>query len=141
MLIKGNLLFLSPGRAAFVFKTHRCLPTESLDIPPLCLSAKVIERNNAIVNLDLSSATPPAASGAMAEFTAWPEFHNGVATGLRLAPGARLSRTWIAYNSPPEASYAHAGMLLALGLTGKTKVVHQRLAVMTLRSELAALIA
>ena len=82
----------------------------------------------------------------MAELTAWPEFHNGVAAGLRLAPGEggtpgpprtplcwavlrrahslagagghQLTRTWIVYNKPPEPSYTHAGLLMALGLSG-----------------------
>ncbi|EFN54660.1 hypothetical protein CHLNCDRAFT_9822, partial [Chlorella variabilis] len=54
-----------------------------------------------------------------AEQTAWPEFHNGVAAGLRLAPGThQLTRTWVVYNKPLEPSYSHAGMLMALGLTG-----------------------
>lgn len=45
--------------------------------------------------------TPPAGGGAFAEQTAWPEFHNGVAAGLRLAPGAhQLTRTWVVYNKP-----------------------------------------
>lgn len=39
--------------------------------------------------------------GAFAEQTAWPEFHNGVAAGLRLAPGThQLTRTWVVYNKP-----------------------------------------
>ncbi len=43
-----------------------------------------------------------AGGGAFAEQTAWPEFHNGVAAGLRLAPGAhQLTRTWVVYNKPP----------------------------------------
>jgi hypothetical protein len=61
--------------------------------------------------------------GAICEFTAWPEFHNGVATGLRMASGGhQLTRTWIVYNKPPEPSYAHAGVLFALGLMGKCTV-------------------
>lgn len=45
---------------------------------------------------------PSAGGGAFAEQTAWPEFHNGVAAGLRLAPGAhQLTRTWVVYNKPP----------------------------------------
>ena len=60
-----------------------------------------------------------AGGGAFCEHTAWPEFHNGVAAGLRLAPsGGQLSRTWIVYNKPEEPSYTHAGLLMALGLTG-----------------------
>ena len=39
--------------------------------------------------------------------------------GLRLAPGGdQLTRTWIVYNKPTEPNYTHAGMLMALGLTG-----------------------
>ena len=53
---------------------------------------------------------PPAGGGAFAEQTAWPEFHNGVAAGLRLAPGAhQLTRTWVVYNKPPGALRARAG--------------------------------
>lgn len=61
----------------------------------------------------------PTGGGAFCEYTAWPEFHNGVAAGLRLAPsGHQLTRTWIVYNKPEEPSYTHAGLLMALGLTG-----------------------
>ena len=63
--------------------------------------------------------TRPAGGGAFSEQTAWPEFHNGVAAGLRLAPGThQLTRTWVVYNKPAEPSFTHAGMLMALGLTG-----------------------
>lgn len=42
-----------------------------------------------------------------------------MAAGLRLAPGGhQLTRTWVVYNKPPEPSYTHAGLLMALGLTG-----------------------
>ena len=49
--------------------------------------------------------------------TSWPEFHNGFAAGLRLAPGeANITRTWIVYNKPDEPNFSHAGLLMALGL-------------------------
>jgi anaphase-promoting complex subunit 1 len=69
-------------------------------------------------------------------FRVWPEFHNGVAAGLRLphasGKGAskNITRTWIKYNkpttqpqdssnnSPNIPSYAHGGFLMALGLRG-----------------------
>ncbi len=64
-------------------------------------------------------ATAGAGGGAFCDHTAWPEFHNGVAAGLRLTPsGHQLTRTWIVYNKPEEPSYTHAGLLMALGLTG-----------------------
>ena len=51
--------------------------------------------------------------------TAWPEFHNGVAAGIRLAPGGGgLTRTWVVYNKPKTPNYTHAGMLMGLGLAG-----------------------
>ena len=74
----------------------------------------------------------------------WPEFHNGVAAGLRLPlqlDGGELkkkiTRTWIVYNrpsannqensqnntntnesSPQGQSHAHGGLLMALGMRG-----------------------
>ena len=57
--------------------------------------------------------------GAAADVTAWPEFHNGVAAGVRLAPGGGgLTRTWVVYNKPKTPNYTHAGMLMGLGLAG-----------------------
>ena len=53
----------------------------------------------------------------------WPEFHNGVAAALRLSLGqTAISRTWIVYNKPESANYAHAGVLMGLGLQGHLKV-------------------
>jgi anaphase-promoting complex subunit 1 len=54
----------------------------------------------------------------------WPEFHNGVAAALRLSLGqTAISRTWIVYNKPESANYAHAGVLMGLGLQGHLKVL------------------
>jgi hypothetical protein len=54
-----------------------------------------------VVNLDFSAAAPALGGGAFAEQAAWPEFHNGAAAGLRLAPGThQLTRTWVVYNKP-----------------------------------------
>ncbi|KAJ0045529.1 hypothetical protein Pint_06537 [Pistacia integerrima] len=58
------------------------------------------------------------------ELTSWPEFHNAVAAGLRLAPlQGKMSRTWIAYNKPEEPNFIHAGLLLALGLHGHLRAL------------------
>lgn len=51
-----------------------------------------------------------AGGGAFAEQTAWPEFHNGVAAGLRLAPGThQLTRTWVVYNKPSGGARCWGG--------------------------------
>lgn len=108
---------ISVGRGAFALGTLRLLPTDPFSIPPLCMAGRLPEKHNATINLDLSAAAP--AGGACTDITAWPEFHNGVAAGLRMAPGGtRLTRTWIVYNRPAQPNYTHAGMLMALGLTG-----------------------
>lgn len=97
--------------------TLRPIPTEPLCIPDLCLAGRLPQQHNAVFNLDLSAAN--AVPGAAADVTAWPEFHNGVAAGIRLAPGdGGLTRTWVVYNKPKTPNYTHAGMLMGLGLAG-----------------------
>lgn len=53
----------------------------------------------------------------------WPEFHNGVAAGLKLSKNSLELhpdhlRTWIFYQKPDVPKYEHGGFLLALGLLG-----------------------
>lgn len=103
------------GRGALSLATHSPLPTEPLPVPHLNLSGTLPASQNAVINLDVG------AQGAGAEWVTWPEFHNGAAAGLRLRPGAPLSRTWVLSNRPSPAappSPVHAGLLLALGLGG-----------------------
>jgi anaphase-promoting complex subunit 1 len=86
------------------------------------------------------------------ELTLWPEFHNGVAAGLRVNPplqssndgasnlagrgnrfqqadrktmSGTVTRNWIVYNrtASGENSSFHAGVLLALGLQGHLEVL------------------
>lgn len=90
-----------------------------------------------LLTLDSTSARCfRAGGGAAAELTAWPEFHNGAASGLSLAaapppaPGAGeggaaagaggagglLGRAWVTLARQEGPGYAQAGLLLALGL-------------------------
>lgn len=77
---------------------------------------------NTTVALDISS---PAAEA----LNQWPQFHNGVAAGLRLQQrrsdtvlskrcrrSACVTRTWVVYNRPQTPTSQHGGLLLALGL-------------------------
>lgn len=53
----------------------------------------------------------------------WPEFHNGVGTGLRLAKNIEAMncnhlRTWILFQKPEVPKFEHGGFLLAMGLQG-----------------------
>lgn len=64
--------------------TLQPLPTEPLGIPELNLSGLLPEQQNAVVKLDLALTAPAPGGGATADFTAWPEFHNGVAAGMAI---------------------------------------------------------
>ena len=108
---------LPVGRGAFTYGTLKPLPTEHLEIPTLNLSGLLPHQNNATISLEFPNTGPMAE-----EITMWPEFHNGVAAGLRLASSqASLTRTWIVYNKPAAPSYSYAGMLMAFGLQGHLK--------------------
>ncbi len=118
-LASKRTLALAVGRGAMALCTSDALPTELLDSPDIDLSGRIIEKNDAIVTLDLTTDPGAIGGGALSAKTAWPEFHNGVASALRIHPGGELSRTWIVYNKPENPSYDHAGFLLGLGLTGQ----------------------
>ncbi|XP_077233026.1 E3 ubiquitin ligase isoform X2 [Tasmannia lanceolata] len=105
------------GRGAFTLATSSTLLTEALTVPKLVLGGRLPAQQNATVNLDPNIRNMP-------ELRSWPEFHNGVAVGLRLAPSqGKMSRTWIGYNKPEEPNVTHAGLLLALGLHGHLRVL------------------
>lgn len=105
------------GRGAFTLATTSTLLTEALTVPKLVLAGRLPAQQNATVNLDPTIRN-------IQELKSWPEFHNAVAAGLRLAPlQGKMSRTWIVYNKPEEPNVVHAGLLLALGLHGHLQVL------------------
>ncbi|XP_027331009.1 anaphase-promoting complex subunit 1 isoform X2 [Abrus precatorius] len=105
------------GRGAFTLATIYTLLTEAFTVPKLVLAGRLPAQQNATVNLDPNIRN-------IQELRSWPEFHNAVAAGLRLAPlQGRMSRTWIIYNKPEEPNSVHAGLLLALGLHGYLQVL------------------
>ncbi|XP_057979662.1 anaphase-promoting complex subunit 1 isoform X2 [Malania oleifera] len=105
------------GRGAFTLATTCTLLTEALTVPKLVLAGRLPAQQNATVNLDPNMRN-------IQELKSWPEFHNAVAAGLRLAPlQGKISRTWITYNKTEEPNITHAGLLLALGLHGHLRVL------------------
>ncbi|KAJ9539792.1 hypothetical protein OSB04_026298 [Centaurea solstitialis] len=109
---------LPVGRGAFTLSTTCTLLTEALPVPKLILAGRLPAQQNATVNLDPSIRN-------IQELKSWPEFHNAVAAGLRMAPlQGKMSRTWIIYNKPEEPNVTHAGLLLALGLHGHLDVLN-----------------
>ncbi|KAK2985961.1 hypothetical protein RJ640_028279 [Escallonia rubra] len=108
---------LPVGRGAFTLATTSTLLTEAITVPKLILAGRLPAQQNATVNLDPNIRN-------IQELKSWPEFHNAVAAGLRLAPiQGKMSRTWIMYNKPEEPNAIHAGLLFALGLHGHLRVL------------------
>ncbi|KAF3433403.1 hypothetical protein FNV43_RR24505 [Rhamnella rubrinervis] len=106
------------GHGAFTLATIFTLLTEAFVVPKLVLAGRLPAQQNATVNLDPNVRN-------VQEIKSWPEFHNAVAAGLRLAPlQGKMSRTWIIYNKPEEPNAIHAGLLLALGLHGYLRVLN-----------------
>ncbi|KAJ0233773.1 Anaphase-promoting complex subunit 1 [Hirschfeldia incana] len=106
------------GRGAFTLSTIHTLLTEAFTVPKLVLAGRLPAQQNAVVNLDPNVRN-------IQELKTWPEFHNAVAAGLRLAPlQGKVSRTWIKYNKPGEPNAVHAGLLFGLGLQGYLHVLN-----------------
>ncbi|GJQ69220.1 putative complex, subunit [Trypoxylus dichotomus] len=105
---------LPVGRGMFTLRTASPVITEPLAIPLLCLSGKAPPRGTTV---ELNHIDVP---GAM---SVWPQFHNGVANGLRVTTDAHnIDSTWITFNKPNgNTEFEHAGFLMALGLNGHLK--------------------
>ncbi|XP_048585959.1 anaphase-promoting complex subunit 1 isoform X2 [Nematostella vectensis] len=110
LLMCKRVMALSVGRGMFTLATSRPILTETLPIPTLELTGRAPPRNT-VVGLDHVDCP--------ADMRVWPQFHNGVAAGLKIAPGiSQIDSTWIVYNKPKELTNEHAGFLMALGLNG-----------------------
>jgi anaphase-promoting complex subunit 1 len=135
LLLSRRILALPVGRGMLTVGNLKPVPAEPLPVPDLCLAGRV-PPTNATLALDTSECP--------ADLKVWPEFHNGVAAGLRLPLHAeagesvsKITRTWIVYNRPSndnhaepqnnsnpsenntgKLNHAHGGLLMALGMRG-----------------------
>jgi anaphase-promoting complex subunit 1 len=134
LLLSRRALALPVGRGMLTIGNLKPVPAEPLPVPDICLSGRV-PPTNAILALDTSECP--------SDMKVWPEFHNGVAAGLRLpmenedGKTAKITRTWIVYNRPSNnnqteaqasanssendtqgLNHAHGGLLMALGMRG-----------------------
>ncbi|KAG5683225.1 hypothetical protein PVAND_012519 [Polypedilum vanderplanki] len=103
------------GRGMFTFRTYYPVLTEVLPIPKLCLTGKESVRGTTV---ELQQIEVPA------NMSVWPQFHNGVASALRIATDPQqIDPAYILYNKPKEAEMppSYAGFLMALGLTSSLK--------------------
>ncbi|KAG7365277.1 anaphase-promoting complex subunit 1 [Nitzschia inconspicua] len=134
-LLSRRVLALPVGRGMLTIGNLTPVQAEPLAVPEINLSGRV-PPTNASLALDTSEAP--------ADFKVWPEFHNGVAAGLRLPLQSmtsetlsEITRTWIVYNrsssaqiepqnngntndanAPSVINHSHGGLLMALGMRG-----------------------
>ncbi|CCG80780.1 Anaphase-promoting complex subunit 1 [Taphrina deformans PYCC 5710] len=114
-LVANRTLAIPVGRAMFYFNSRFPVSTERFPIRKINFDVK-IKPIKVTVSEDKSCQIP--------EIVSWPNFHNGVASGLSISRSAReISASWIAYNRPDELSDDHAGFLLGLGLNGHLKAM------------------
>eukprot|EP00536_Pseudo-nitzschia_multiseries_P002282 jgi/Psemu1/251518/estExt_Genewise1Plus.C_300110 len=118
LLLSRRILALPLGRGMFTIGNLKPVPAEPLPLPELCLSGRIPPTNTTMA-LDVSECP--------VDMKVWPEFHNGVAAGLRLPlqldageSVSKITRTWIVYNRPSNntPNHAHGGLLMALGMRG-----------------------
>ena len=133
LLLCRRSIALPLGRGMLTLGTHHAPTAEQLLIPSIVMAGRVPPMNGTLA-LDMSTCP--------SNYRVWPEFHNGVAAGLRLPCASEdmnykaITRTWIKFNKPVHVvenvagatgansaqtttpSYAHGGFLMALGLRG-----------------------
>ncbi|KAL4431853.1 hypothetical protein ABPG74_012665 [Tetrahymena malaccensis] len=102
------------GQGGFNFGSWSTYMTEIVKVPKINLSA--VMPNDIKVTLDTKDEKDM-------NMCLWPEFHNGVATSLKLSKSvmnmnSENLKTWIFYQKPENVEYDHGGFLLGLGLLG-----------------------
>lgn len=109
--LSTRTMALPIGRGMFTLRTYYPVLTELLPIPKLCLTGKEISRG---ATIEIQQIEVPA------NMSLWPQFHNGVSAGLRIATEPEsIDATYIMYNKPKESdtsSTTYAGFLMSLGL-------------------------
>ncbi|KAI9032149.1 hypothetical protein DFJ74DRAFT_601859, partial [Hyaloraphidium curvatum] len=108
-VLASRTFAIPAGRAIFDFASVDVLASTDIENRSLAVTAKF---GRSTVTLDLSPFPTDSID--------WPEFHDGVATGLRISPDCPdVDSSWIVYHRPDDVTTPrHAGFLLALGLNG-----------------------
>ncbi|KAF9207246.1 Anaphase-promoting complex subunit 1 [Haplosporangium sp. Z 27] len=109
-------LSLPTGRGILTFGTATPILNQKCPIPPINLAAKILP--------SYGTMEPEILALGGEQVLSWPEFHNGVAAGLRISSNSKdVTSSWIIYNKPEILNSSHAGFLFALGLTGHLRAL------------------
>lgn len=104
----ARTMALAVGRGMFRLASRPLASTGTWTTPRICLAVRTLPDGGTLRAADVADAAERE----------WPEFHNGVASALELAPRARVDSDWIFAHAGRRSSAAHAGFLLGLGLRG-----------------------
>ncbi|KAG0011980.1 Anaphase-promoting complex subunit 1, partial [Entomortierella chlamydospora] len=109
-------LALPVGRGILTFGTATPILNQKCPIPPINLAVKLLP--------SYGTMEPDLIALGGEQVLNWPDFHNGVAAGLRISSNSKdVTSSWIIYNRPEALNSSHAGFLLALGLTGHLRAL------------------
>ncbi|KAF2400136.1 hypothetical protein EJ06DRAFT_582689 [Trichodelitschia bisporula] len=109
-LVAVRTFSMAPGKGMSYFQTRHPIVAEKLEIPGYNTTA-VVKPMGITLSANKETYTE--------ENCSWAWFHAGVAAGLEISRDAQsIDTSWISMNRPDEPTNRHAGLILALGLTG-----------------------
>nr|ASF90226.1 hypothetical protein SPAR01883 [Bartheletia paradoxa] len=113
--VSTRTIALPVGRGMFTYGSSSIVITERSPIPNFDLAVRLLP-SKATIAFDRT--------GLEDDWNHWPEFHNGVAAGLRISPeSGHIDSSWIIFNKPADLTPRHAGFLFGVGLTGHLRSV------------------
>ncbi|KAK4611746.1 Negative regulator of mitosis [Fulvia fulva] len=105
-----RMIALPAGDGMIHFDSQAPLLTEKYHLPGF---------NSSCLMQPMGHTMTTDRSGLTEEKVNWAYFHAGASAGLRISRHAEgIDTSWIAFNKPNELTNRHAGLLLALGLSG-----------------------
>ncbi|GAA5839235.1 hypothetical protein JCM9279_002636 [Rhodotorula babjevae] len=133
LALSARTLTLPVGQAMFLYRTKSTVPPDSIAIPRINTSARIIPMASPVALIEKEPRDPSSAP-TVPDRLEWPDFHAGVAAALQLrvdpldsgSEGATgLDSSQISFNRPAgDLDPRHAGLLLGLGLTGQLGAMH-----------------
>ncbi|GAA5900848.1 hypothetical protein JCM8208_004626 [Rhodotorula glutinis] len=134
LALSARTLTLAVGQAMFLYRTKGTLPPDSIAIPRINTSARIIPMPSPVALIE-KEPRDPSSTTTVPDRMEWPDFHAGVAAALQLQVdpidgtggegAAALDSSQISFNRPPgNLDARHAGLLLGLGLTGQLGAMH-----------------
>ncbi|BGP51376.1 Anaphase-promoting complex subunit 1 [Rhodotorula kratochvilovae] len=128
LALSARTLSLPVGQSMFLYRTKDTLPPDSIAIPRINTSARIIPMPSPVALIEKEPRDPTTT--AIPDRLEWPDFHAGVAAALQLRAephddGRGVDSSQISFNRPTgDLDARHAGLLMGLGLTGQLGAMH-----------------